>query len=153
MSAGTPGRLARFRADFPPKTKIQPNNPIPAMSLLEIIKSAISFFSGQKALLAAQAAEIKTLNDENAAGVAAITDLQAKLAADELDDAALQQAAKDAVAAQAAAEARAADLQAQLDALQPAGAELASLINEHEETPNIDPNTLAPVAPETPVEP
>lgn len=108
------------------------------MTIVQAIKKALEVIFGNKAVVDALKAEVATLTDQNNALTLQITELKEQVANDDLDDAALEQAAADATAAAEAAKARADALQAQIDEAQAASDELVAAINDEPSLPSVD---------------
>jgi len=113
--------------------------------LLEILATIVAFVAGIKTTNAKLVEELKTANAKIEEQATTIENLQKQVAEDAVDDAALEQAALDARQAAKDATDKLAALQAEVDDAVAKGEEIAALINEHPEAPNVDPVTFQPV--------
>ena len=107
--------------------------------LVQIITDAIAFIFSQKEANKQLREELKAANDKLEAQAVTIETLQQQVADDNIDDAALEEAATTARADADAAKARLEELEASLVEADEKSAELAAAINENPETPNVDP--------------
>lgn len=105
--------------------------------LLTIIRNAIGYLSGLKALNDRLQEELEKTNIKNSEQATYIEELRQKVADDAVNDQELQEAATAARAAADEALERQRQLQAEIDEATTAGQELAQLINDHPETPNV----------------
>lgn len=112
--------------------------------MIEIIKAAIAAIFGFKATIQALKDENTELRRQLGEAPATIADLQAKLAAEELDDSVLESAANEAKARAEQAEERATTLDSKIAEAEAAATELAKALNEDPETPSVDPETFEP---------
>jgi peptidoglycan hydrolase CwlO-like protein len=112
-------------------------------SLIQIIVSAVAFIAGLKSNLTNLVNENQILRDQLASQQTVIADLKDKLAADTLDDAALEAAAADAQKLALDANERATQLQSEIDEANKAADGLAAALTEHDNTPSVDPVTFA----------
>lgn len=106
--------------------------------LLTIINAAIAYLSGLKAINDQLREELEKTNVKNSEQATYIEELRAKVAQDSVNDQELADAATAARAAADEAKARLDALQADIDTANVAGEQLATLINDHPETPNVD---------------
>lgn len=106
--------------------------------LIQLITNAIAFISGLKSTNTKLAEENKTLRDQLGTAPAEIQTLKDKLAADELDDAALEEAAKSAQARADEANNRATALQAEIDAANVEGEKLAAALTDNPDAPSVN---------------
>lgn len=108
--------------------------------LIALIAQAVAVLAGYRTRIKELQDENQTLRDELAKQGPALEDLKAKLAAEELDDAALEEAKAAAEKTAADAQARADALQADVDAANAEGEKLAAALTENPDAPSVDEN-------------
>lgn len=112
--------------------------------LLTIITTAIAFISGLLTQRDNAKTQLDAANVNLKEQADTIAGLQKQIADNEVDHAALQAATDSANKAAADSQAKADELAAEIAGTSDAADNLAQLINDHKDTPNVDPATFQP---------